>query len=193
MKIASHNSWSYLPIRQWWLRPFAWMARCQSISLQHQYLCGVRLFDLRIRFKGNIPVAVHGFVEYKTDVLSDIIELALQRDCSLRILLDMRNLKWTCWNRNKRDRQIYEQMSKFKRFVEYIRDTYPALVIYDCYTMPYWWKVVVVMDSPALDKSAAKAGIWAVWPWLYAKTHNRKIRKKNYNYITLLDYVNIGT
>ena len=84
-------------------------------------------------------------------------------------------------------------MSKFKRFVEYIRDTYPDLVIYDCYTMPHWWKVAVVMESPALDKSAAKAGIWAVWPWLYAKTHNRKIRKKNYDYITLLDYVNIGT
>jgi hypothetical protein len=148
------------------------------------------LFDLRIRFKGNIPVAVHGFAEYKTDVLSDIIELALQGDCSLRILLDLRNLKWTCFNRNKRDRQMYEQMSKFKRFVEYIQTTYPALVIYDCYTMPHWWKVVVVMESPAIDKSASKAGIWAVWPWLYAKTHNRRIRKKDYGY-ALLDYVNI--
>lgn len=30
MILGSHNSWSYLPVRKWWMRPIAFMARCQS-------------------------------------------------------------------------------------------------------------------------------------------------------------------
>ena len=37
MIIGSHNSWSYLPPKHWWMRPFAFMARCQSCDIQAQY------------------------------------------------------------------------------------------------------------------------------------------------------------
>jgi hypothetical protein len=33
MKIASHNSFTYLRPRRWYMRPFAFMARCQRWPL----------------------------------------------------------------------------------------------------------------------------------------------------------------
>lgn len=75
--IGSHNSMSYLPVRQWYLKPFGWMARCQSKDIDDQFsLCDVRLFDLRIRFdkKGNLVFA-HGPVEFKGDVNQYVAKL----------------------------------------------------------------------------------------------------------------------
>ena len=75
MKLASHNSWSYLPVRKWWMRPLNFIAKCQAFSIITQYYSGVRMFDLRVRWcedKG-IFVLAHGIVtydgEYKYDLL----------------------------------------------------------------------------------------------------------------------------
>lgn len=72
--IGSHNSMSYLPVRQWYLKPFWWMARCQSKTLNEQFhTYGVRLFDIRIRFdKNEEPIVAHGPIEFKCDVLDYI-------------------------------------------------------------------------------------------------------------------------
>lgn len=68
MKIGSHNSFTYLPVRQWWLKPFAFVARCQRVNYEEQINLGVTLFDLRIRFdKDDMPIICHGTTEYKHD------------------------------------------------------------------------------------------------------------------------------
>lgn len=48
MTLASHNSFSYLPPKHWWMRPFRWMARCQDLNIFQQYKQGVRIFDIRV-------------------------------------------------------------------------------------------------------------------------------------------------
>lgn len=60
--IGSHNSLTYLPVKQWYLKPFGWMARCQSKTLNEQfYIYGVRLFDFRVRFdKDGGIIHAHG-------------------------------------------------------------------------------------------------------------------------------------
>lgn len=66
MKLASHNTFSYLPVRKWWMWPFAWMARCQRTDFWLQVESGVRMFDLRVRFdKRGLPVICHGLIEYR--------------------------------------------------------------------------------------------------------------------------------
>lgn len=53
MKLASHNTVTYPTIKQWYLRPFTFMARCQSRSHIEQYKRGARFFDIRVRFDKN--------------------------------------------------------------------------------------------------------------------------------------------
>ncbi len=63
--IASHNTMSFLK-PQWWLRPFAFMAKCQSKGLHDQYHAGARMFDLRIAFeRDGTPYFAHGLASYK--------------------------------------------------------------------------------------------------------------------------------
>lgn len=50
MKLASHNSMTYLPIKKWWLKPFRFIAQCQNKTIEEQYQAGVRMFDIRIAF-----------------------------------------------------------------------------------------------------------------------------------------------
>ena len=65
MIYESHNSFTYLQPRQWWLKPLAIFAKCQSLDFRQQYHAGVRCFDVRIRFDGYTPVVCHGVVEYQ--------------------------------------------------------------------------------------------------------------------------------
>ncbi len=68
VKLGTHNSLSYHKPAQWWLRPFAWMARCQDLSIRQQWDAGVRYFDIRVKYdKGGTPKSGHGLVTY--DVL----------------------------------------------------------------------------------------------------------------------------
>ena len=52
MILGSHNSWSYLPPKHWWMWSFHFMAKCQRVDIREQYeKYGVRCFDLRVRWK----------------------------------------------------------------------------------------------------------------------------------------------
>lgn len=75
MILGSHNTMSYLA-PQWWMRPFAFMARCQDKDLQAQIDEGVTVFDLRITFSkkdGHIHFA-HGLASYEALRVTDVLE-----------------------------------------------------------------------------------------------------------------------
>ena len=71
MIVGSHNSWSYLPSKKWWMAPFKFMAKCQDLNIIEQYEIGVRCFDLRVRFnkKGEFILG-HGFMQY--DIIPEL-------------------------------------------------------------------------------------------------------------------------
>ena len=85
MMLGSHNSWSYLPAKKWWMSPFKFVAKCQNINIRDQYnIYNVRCFDLRIRFndKNELTVA-HGLMEYKiseSQLLDDLQWLNNQKE-----------------------------------------------------------------------------------------------------------------
>lgn len=69
VRLGTHNSLSYLRPRQWWLRPFAWMARCQSLTIEEQWEAGVRYFDIRVKFdKNKVAKSGHGLMTYDVRV-----------------------------------------------------------------------------------------------------------------------------
>lgn len=68
MIYGTHNSLSYLKPRQWWLRPLAWIARCQDMTIEEQLQYGVRYFDIRVKFRNNIAISGHGLMDYDIPV-----------------------------------------------------------------------------------------------------------------------------
>lgn len=91
-RIGSHNSFSYLPVRKWWMKPLAFIARCQRESLYRQYQKGVRLFDLRVRFdKNRLPIICHGLIEYdrgRNTIDGALTLLNHKADCYVRVVLE---------------------------------------------------------------------------------------------------------
>lgn len=64
---GTHNTMSYLPVRQWWLRPFRKFGQCQDKDIFQQWESGARYFDLRVRFNADgDAVFAHGLLEYYT-------------------------------------------------------------------------------------------------------------------------------
>jgi hypothetical protein len=118
MKIASHNSFTYLPIKHWYHKPLAFLARCQKLDIWGQYAYGVKVFDLRVRFtKNGSPIICHGVVEFKHDIHfidSILVKLNNCKGISVRILLEMHNATPT-------------QASQFRRFCKRLEETYSKI------------------------------------------------------------------
>ena len=98
MILGSHNSWSYLPPKKWWMKPFRFIAQCQDWSILKQYENGVRCFDLRLRASKHndyhLPDVVHGYMVYDIPFfeLQDQLRWLDQKgDVYIRVVHDVRN------------------------------------------------------------------------------------------------------
>lgn len=190
MIIGSHNSMTYLPVKQWYFKPFFWTARCQSISLWEQYLVGARLFDIRVRFTKNGDLTfAHGPIEFKGDVLEaleDLNSLAQNDKVYVRVILES--------NFPMKDQFIQEE--HFTYFCDDIVQNYSNLIFFGG-NRKYDWKVVYNFDveEPILDdkySSTTGTKIDDLWPWLYAKTHNKKLYKEGTDKeVLFIDFVHI--
>lgn len=70
--IASHNTWTYLPVKSWWMKLISGTARCQDKIESLQYAHGANVFDLRIRMDGSKAIISHGAIDFKGDPASVI-------------------------------------------------------------------------------------------------------------------------
>src|SRR5574344_710189 len=89
MILATHNSLSYLK-PQWWLRPFSWVGRCQSLTIEQQLEYGVRYFDIRLKFnEGNwIAKSGHGLLTYDFTFYSTFDLIDRHSSCIVRMTLE---------------------------------------------------------------------------------------------------------
>lgn len=200
--IGSHNSMSYLPVRQWYLKPFSWMARCQSKTLSEQfYTYGVRLFDIRIRFdKDGEIVYAHGPIEFsgKTMVfyLYDLDTWANDSNETVycRIILES--------NGPMKDQARQEAL--FVNECKCLQDFYSHITFFGG-NRKYDWKEIYHFNTniDLVDKYSSTTNIFGgskdswiaklddLWPWLYAKLNNKKNKAKYANDNLLIDFVNI--
>ena len=189
MKLASHNSWSYLPPRKWWMKPLKFTAKCQDVDIQTQYeKYDVRCFDLRLKFRNGAPVVVHNTIEYDIDSVGlskDLEWLDSKGDVYIRIILDIRCKK----------EYTMEQKGLFIDFCYDVEKYFPHIrfwcgeglydkeVLYKFKYHPSCEEKYASVCSPKLLDD------W--WPRMYAKKNNRKLlkegTKKQY---LMLDFVN---
>ena len=194
MILGSHNSWSYLPPRRWWMRPIAFMARCQHADIRTQYeKYGVRCFDLRVRFnKYGQGVVCHGIVEYcftASKIYEDLAWLETKGDCYVRVINEVRTMK------QYKNRKGY----LFRHFCERLEQDYRGIRFW-CGREMYCWGYDYHFDGiePTCEEKYASVcppklvDDW--WPWFFAKTNNRIIREQGTKKdILLIDFVDINS
>lgn len=147
MILGSHNTMTYLK-PQWYLRPFAWIGRCQCLDVEQQFNEGARWFDLRIAFDNKgFPFFAHGFMSYKGAKVKDVLKTldALASNCVgeriyIRVL-------------NERDSNISKTL--FQMFCNELPFNYPNLIFTGGQNKKDW-KLIYDFgnypDKPLIDK-----------------------------------------
>lgn len=190
MILGSHNSWSYLPVKRWWMKPIAFMARCQSVDIRKQYELGVRCFDLRIRSDkdGALQVA-HGCVVYDIGLfaLMRVLSWLNKRgDVMVRVLHEVRN----------EGQYTSNARFLFADTCGYFVKQYPHIRFW-CGRNLYDWQMDYDFGKywTCEEKYGSVSGrkwLYAWFPWLYARLHNREIREQGTaKEVLLIDFVNI--
>lgn len=187
MFIGAHNTMSYLPPKQWWLRPFKFVAQCQRKdykTLHEKYK--VNSFDLRIFYDKNQNIEFrHGICRYSAKEFDNILQYCNDNELYVRFLFEYRK---TTEKRN----DIYELMDKFTKLCKEVEEKYPKVKFYGGYvtetgTMLYNFKNNIqefgfyssVTSLFGEDDYSWKRYIDDWCPWIYAKLFNKKNMKKN--------------
>ena len=181
MKKASHNTFSYAEPLQWWLRPFAFVARCQGRTLTEQVEAGIRVFDLRIRQdkNGQWIIAHNAFVYARgikiLHALEWLDEVARESDLPVyvRVLHEVRN-----------QRQARQSSSvAFNALCDWMQHRYRHIMFFGGQRVMDWRQDYVFPTAGDIDYIERHASVrWPKllhwWPWLYARLHNDEIEKE---------------
>lgn len=187
MILGSHNSWSYLPPKKWWMKPLRFTAQCQDWDIKTQYEHGVRCFDLRLQYDGDTLQVVHGLMVYKItcdELLKDLKWLDEQGDVWVRVLHDARTKK--LYN-DKAYRHFLDDCAAFESL-------YPNIKFW-CGRNLYNWNVDYQFENnPSCDEKYSSVVLPKyddLCPRYYAKKYNKKIYKQGTDKdILLIDFVN---
>lgn len=186
MILASHNSWTYLPPKKWWMRLFNFVAKCQDKNIKQQYYNGARMFDLRVRFDNyGYPIIAHGLAEYSNKCLTDDLIFLNEKGKDtvyVRVILET-------------NEESYGDEVLFTNYCASLRNKYENIRFIGG-NRKYDWEKVFDFDitEPAIKgvfASVTDSKIDDVWPWLYAKRNNNKNLKgnENYNGYLMVDFI----
>lgn len=193
MKIASHNTLSYRSPLQWWLKPLAFIGRCQSKPIHQQFKEGVRVFDLRIRQEktGSLVIAHNAFVYVSgINAITALLEWLdteakyTKEKVYVRLLHEVRN-----------DEQLrYSPIGTFQWFCERVVFDYPHITFFGGQrTMDWQQDYSFNTNIEYIERHASvrwpKWLHW--WPWLYAKMYNGCNRRmmKDKDIIVFTDFL----
>lgn len=188
--LGSHNSWSYLPPKKWWMKLFSFTARCQDLNIEEQYNLGVKCFDLRIRFKDGELIVAHGLIEYdinRQELFKLLEYLDFKGDVSVRILHEVRT----------KNSYTQESIEDFIDFIITLQCRFNHIKFW-CGRNLYNWNIDYEFPfKPSCEEKYSSVcspkliDDW--WPRWFAKLNNKRILKEGTNKdILLIDFVNYG-
>ena len=170
------------------MRPFSFVAKCQSKNIREQYEVGVRLFDLRVRIDelGQITIC-HGIMEYKsTHLFDDMRFLNNKKDVIVRAILET----------SYKDERIEND---FKHVCSLFQVGFPSIKFIGG-NRKFDWTSIYKFGTfePAIvgEFASAPSDKWYskindLWPWLWAKLHNREVLEayKDYEGWVMMDFI----
>lgn len=189
---GSHNTMTYLPIKNWWLFPGLLIAKCQKRDYIEQFNRGARVFDLRVYYNTKTYrwEFAHGLINFKSkETLSRIVwhlaqlKKTTQDDVYVRIILE----KWTSES----------QCRYFSDMCAAYELKYPKLKFIGGNRKGDWNKLYTFKtDVPdSLNNqwvsSMAEDARWyeKAFPFLYALRMNKKNKIKMKEKLNLFDFV----
>lgn len=191
---GSHNTMTYLPIKNWWLFPGLLIARCQNNNIGEQFKKGARVFDLRPYFNDKTKrwEFAHGLIKFKSksnkflpEVVKEISEFTdfTDDDVYVRIILEK-------WNSESECRQFAKMCKTFEI-------SYPELKFIGGNRKGDWKKLYTFKtDVPdnlnnQWVSSMAEDARWyeKAFPFLYALRMNKKNRLRMKEKLNLVDFV----
>lgn len=186
--LASHNSFTYLKPKRWYMRPFNFISKCQSKTIQEQYSkYHVRIFDLRVAFdKHGDPFIRHGLMNYGYNNITEVLDWLNSRrgNVYVRVIFEI----------SKKKNSIENEV-KFMQYCEYLENRYPNIK-FTTGVRKYDWRQIYKFTNelPAMDAdfSSVKGSKFNdLWPWLYAKKHNKEAMKNCKSKYLMLDFIEI--
>lgn len=189
---GSHNTMTYLPIKNWWLFPGLLIARCQNHNIEEQFKNGARVFDLRIYFntKSKQWEFAHGLINFKSyDDIHKVVcyiykftELT-NRDIYVRLILEK-------WSSESECRQFAKMCKTFEI-------SYPELKFIGGNRKGDWKKLYTFKTNVPDNlnnqwvSSMAEDARWyeKAFPFLYARRMNKKNKIKMKEKLNLFDFV----
>lgn len=209
MKLASHNTFTFLTPRTWWMRLLAFTARCQRVNFDKQLDCGAQMFDLRVRFKddpswhtgsrtGSRPIVCHGLIEYESwpkvvDALQRLNDKGRESDIPfyLRVILEKR-------------KPTEQDKERFRDLCQVLKHYHHNIIFFGGNDRSDWSCQHPVYDfgtsMPDIDEEHASTTalfprfprLDDLWPWLYAKLFNhRNIQAGTTHEWLMIDFVDI--
>lgn len=187
MKLGTHNSMSYLTPKKWWMRPFHFIAKCQSKPIDQQYKLGAKMFDLRVAYtKDGEAEFRHGAMAFKGNVEEVLQYLnSLTRSSYIRLILEVS--KGTKY-REQQEKLFINDCRKWE-------ETYTHLKFF-CGRRKYDWVQLYkfkIDDIEIIQKISSMTGtVLDDWfPLLYATFYNKKNleKYKDSNEWLLIDFI----
>lgn len=184
MILASHNSLTFNN-PQWYLRPFAWIGRCQNLNIDEQYAYGVRYFDIRVKFDGILAISGHGFLTYHV-CIDDILRKIemFNETCVVRLTLED-------------SKASYSDKTKFKIACEYWENTFTG-TIFTGGCQKGTWKLLYQFKLHRQKDIKVIETFWlfddiGIYPYIrhYAKifnSHNKEVHKES-DYYLMMDFI----
>ena len=181
MKKGSHNTMTYLKPSKWYLYPFIFVAKCQSIDYKKQFNCGVRWFDLRLKTTTNLndePIIAHGLMNYKTykgfvDEFLQYLNKKAQEDLENPIYV---RLLYELSAKDKSTHSVIKE-NNFIELCKLYQQKYPFVHFVGGHRK-YDWKLLVNLETYPCAIDLYSSTTWKKWddwcPWLYAHFMNKK-------------------
>lgn len=188
LKYASHNSFTFLKPKKWYMKLFNFMSRCQRKTIKEQYNnYDVRMFDLRVAFDENgNPSIKHGLMNYGYNNIGNTLKWLNDKGDSIfmRVILEASRKK--CTN---------TQEEYFKQYCNWLENNFPNIKFTEGCRKYDWHNLYKFSNSnPDVeeDYSSVKDSILNdLWPWLYAKGHNKNAIKNCTKEWLMIDFIDI--
>lgn len=163
--IGAHNTLSAYPPRKWWMRPFAFVYKCQSKGLDSLIERGVTFFDIRIRYDKGFLRGCHGYADFDCNLSYAIYLIATSvSNPTIRLILEKGDDA-----DKKRFIEGCECLEHFYPYVKFIGGNFK----------PTWERLYTFKNDDIHDNIVQYVGSMQTWwgkicPWLYAKIKNKK-------------------
>lgn len=198
MILGSHNTMSYLKPRKWWMYLVKFAAKCQKLTIEEQYNKGARFFDFRIAILNNTPIFSHGLIEYKGNPEDVFKFLNTKTDVYCRITLekgdDLETFKYYVseWMKKYPNTKVV-QISKKGYWADIMQPNseFPAELVHKYASANTWNEKWQKYKGLLRYKTWSGCLLDDLWPWIYAKFHNKKNIKqyKESDVILFIDFI----